>query len=145
MLVDTSKTAFENLLALVNTTNGTEYTEDDVSFGPPVVFSDPTKPDFNTKVVMTGKGDYTGTMDLFYTRLDLEREIMYRNYEGGVYPDVATFMTYLEERNDVRGDNVRLELTTLPDGSEEVTTRVLPMADSWLYFGEREIVFHVSA
>lgn len=142
MLVDTSKTAFENMLAMLNATNGTEYTEDDVSFSIPQVYSNPAHPDYNTKVVLSGKGDYTGTMDVFYRRLDLEKEIMYRNYEGGQFLTVAEFMTFLEERNEVRGDNVRLELTSLPDGSEEVTTRILPTADSWLYFGEREIVFH---
>lgn len=142
MLVDTSKTGFENLLALVNATNGTEYTSDDVSFGPPVVYTNAQHPDHNTKVVMSGKGDYTGVMDIFYTRLDLEKEIMYRNYQGGAYSDVAEFMTFMETKNEVRGDNVRLELTTIPDGSMEVITRILPAANSWLYFGEREIVFH---
>ncbi|MNY68630.1 hypothetical protein D3C86_2064240 [compost metagenome] len=83
-------------------------------------------------------------MDIFSARLDLDREIMYRNYQGGQYADVAEFMTYLETRNEVRGDNVRLEIDTIPDGTQEVITRILPMADSWLYFGEREIIFHAS-
>lgn len=144
MLVDPSKTAFENMLAMLNLTNGTEYTAEDVTFGAPVVYSDPLHPDYNTKVVLTGIGDYSNTMDIFYKRLDLDREIMYRNYEGGAYADVAAFMAFLETKNDVRGDNVRLELSAVPDGTEEITTRILPVDDSWLYFGERQIVFHVA-
>lgn len=141
MLVNTSKTAFENMLALLNLTNGTEYTAEDVSFGPPVVYSDAAHPDYNTKVVMTGIGDYTGTMDIFYKRLDLAREIMYRTYQGGAYPDVPSFMAYLATYNDVVGSDVQLEINYIPNGPEDVTTRILPAANSWLYFGEREIVF----
>lgn len=143
MLVDPSKTAFENMLAMLNLTNGTEYTVEDVSFGPPVIYSDAAYPDYNTKVVLSGIGDYSGTMDIFYKRLDLEREIMYRNYEGGQFTNVADFMAFVEARNEIRGDNVRLELTELPDGTAEVSTRILPIADSWLYMGDREIIFHV--
>lgn len=144
MLVDPSKTAFENMLAMLNLTNGTEYTVEDVSFGPPVIYSDAAHPDYNTKVVLSGIGDYSGTMDIFYKRLDLDREIMYRNYEGGSFANVAAFMAFVEERNEIRGDNVRLELAELPDGTVEVTTRILPIADSWLYMGDREIIFRVS-
>lgn len=143
MLVDPSKTAFENMLAMLNLTNGTEYTVEDVSFGPPVIYSDAAHPDYNTKVVLSGIGDYSGTMDIFYKRLDLDREIMYRNYEGGSFANVAAFMEFVEERNEIRGDNVRLELTELPDGTAEVITRILPIDDSWLYMGDREIIFRV--
>jgi hypothetical protein len=141
MLVDTSKTAFENMLALLNTTNGTEYTEEDVSFGPPVVYSDVAHPDYNTKVVMTGIGDYTGTIDLFYKRLDLAREIMYRDYQGGAYPDVETFMAYVATRNDVIGTDIILEIDYIPNGPGDIPSHILPAVDSWLYMGEREIVF----
>jgi hypothetical protein len=141
MLVDPSKTAFENMLALLNTTNGTEYTAEDVQFGPPEVYSNPAHPDHNTKVVLTGIGDYTGTMDIFYKRLDLDLEIMYRNYPIGDYADVAAFMAYVATHNEVRGDNVRLEIDYIPNGTVDVTTRLLPVANSWLYMGEREIVF----
>lgn len=141
MLVDTSKTAFENMLALLNLTNGTEYTAEDVSFGPPEEHSDAVHPEANTKVVMTGIGEYTGTMDLFYKRLDLDREIMYRDYDAAAYADVEEFMAYVATRNDVLGDNVRLEIDYIPNGTVDVTTRIFPTADSWLYMGEREIVF----
>lgn len=145
MLVDTSKTAFENMLALLNLTNGTEYTADDVVFGNPTAYSDPEHPEANTKVVLTGVGDYSGTMDLFYKRLDLDREIQYRNYVGGDFVDVPLFMTYLATRNDVIGDQVRLEIDYIPNGPVELITRILPVANSLIYQGEREIAFMTPA
>lgn len=143
MLVDITKTAFENMLDLVNTTNGTEYTADDVSFGIPEVYADPAFPDYNTKISMNGLGEYSGVMDLFYNRLELDREIMYRNYKGGDFDSVASFLKTLETLNEIRGDNVKLELSAIPDGTARVTAKVLPSDNSMLYTGSREIIFNV--
>lgn len=141
MLVDISKTAFQNMLELLNTTNGTEYTAEDVAFGLPEAYSDPKYPDHNTRVQLTGLGEYSGTMMLYYARLDLAREIMYRNYQGGDFTTVPTFLDHVSIRNSVRRDNIRLDATTVPTGAFEVTSYILPIENSYLYIGSREIVF----
>lgn len=141
MLVDISKSAFQNMLELLNTTNGTEYTADDVAFGLPEAYSDPKYPDHNTRVQLTGVGEYSGTMMLYYARLDLAREIMYRNYQGGEFTTVQAFLNHVGIRNSVRTDNIRLGSTTVPTGDFEVTSQILPIDNSYLYIGSREIVF----
>lgn len=141
MLVDTSKTPLDNLLRLLNFSNGTEYTADDVVFGIPGPYSDPAYPTFNTQITCTGKGEWTGTCTLYYTRLDLEGEIMYRTYKGGDFENIPAFFTHLKTVNDVRTEDLTLDLATIPDGTEELSTTIRASADGYLYIGSCAVFF----
>lgn len=61
------------LLALVNTANGTNYDASHVAFAAPAVVDHNGK---NTSIVVTGKagGGRTGSKTLYYTRLDLAQQ-----------------------------------------------------------------------
>lgn len=141
MLVDTSKSALDNLLSLLNFSNGTEYTADDVVFGTPEPYSDPAYPTFNTQVTCTGKGEWTGTCTIYYTRLDLEREVMYRTYKGGDFENIQAFFTHLKTVNDVRTEDLMLDLQTIPDGTQEVDAVITAKPDGLLYIGSCAVYF----
>ena len=65
------------LLALLNTANGTHYTEAQVSFGAPAVAAAPDA-DHNTEITVSGvsAAGYTGSMALKYKRLDLATQFV---------------------------------------------------------------------
>lgn len=141
MIVDSSKSGFDNLLALLNAGNGTDYTVDDVVFGPPSVYSDPAHPTYNTQITVTGIGDWKGVKTVYYTRLDLDREIQYRDYPSGGYANVAAFLAFVGTQSDIRVDEVQLDLTSIPPAGTEALAVVNPVANSLLYFGQKQIVF----
>lgn len=141
MIVDSSKSGFDNLLALLNAGNGTDYTVDDVVFGPPSVYSDPAHPLHNTQITVTGIGDWKGSKTVYYTRLDIDREVQYGSYPSGGYANVAAFLAFVGTQSDVRADQIKLDIVSIPPAGEEVVTTISPVADSLLYFGQKQIVF----
>jgi len=141
MIVDSSKSGFDNVLALLNAGNGTDYTVDDVVFGPPSVYSDPAHPDHNTQLTVTGIGDWKGSKTVYYTRLDLDREIQYGNYPSGGYASVAAFLASVGTQSDVRADELVLGIASIPAAGTEVVTTITPVAGSLLYVGQKQIVF----
>lgn len=61
------------VLDLINQDNNKSFTMDQLSFGPPVVNTDPTYPT-NTKIAVTAlDGVHTGTVTMYYDRLDFGR------------------------------------------------------------------------
>lgn len=141
MIVDSSKSGFDNLLALLNAGNGTDYTVDDVVFGPPSVYSDPAHPLHNTQITVTGIGDWKGTKTVYYTRLDLDREIQYGSYPSGGYASVAAFLAFVGTQSDIRVDQVQVNLSSIPPAGTEAVAVVSPVADSLLYVGQKQVVF----
>lgn len=155
MYVDRTKSAADNMLALLNTTNDAVLTYADFKLGDPVALptvylpkadpEDPDEPDIidrsadNTKVAATGINDYSEVVDLTYRRLDLDFEVQFIWYAKTDFTDWADFKTKFAVKNDIRVEELVFSISALPTtpGTNDVV--VTPVAKSLIYFGTKTI------
>ena len=137
MQINTSISAIENLMALINRDNETEVLAEHLEFGVP---TEVTEGHGNTAITVTAAplSPYKGTYDFFYTRLDLadhhEGAVEYVFEEGdtlsSIKADIAAQLGLLDE--EVEFDISELDMDD-PDGTVECSLR--PVADSLIYIG----------
>jgi len=155
MYVDRTKSAADNMLALLNTTNDTALTYADFKLGDPIALppvylpkanpDDPDEPQVidrtadNTKVAATGIGDYREIVDLTYRRLNLDFEVQYIRYNKVDYTDWADFLTKFAVKNDIRVEELVFSITALPTTEGITTVAVTPADKSLIYFGNKSI------
>lgn len=155
MYVDRTKSAADNMLALLNTTNDAELTYADFKLGdptalPPVYLpkADPLDPDEpqivdrtkdNTKITATGINDYSEAVELTYRRLDLDFEVQYIRYFKTDYTDWADFLTKFALKNDIRVEELVFTPAALPTAAGQHDIVVTPTAKSLIYFGTKTI------
>ena len=117
MKIDASKSAAENLLALVNATNASaNLTAAQVSFGAPSVKTD-TGDGRNTSLVITGNGtDYQGTVTVNYVRRPLNDSVLTPDFtfdvtdgvtKQQIIDGVATKLGLVAADLDLTGDITR--------------------------------------
>lgn len=159
MYVDRAKSAADNMLALINTTNEATLTLNDFTLGtptalPPVYLpkADPEDPDEpqivdrsadNTRIKVTGKGDYSDETDLTYRRLDLDFEVQYLRYEKTDFTDWADFKTKFAVKNDIRVQDLKFAPDAVPTTAGLNLVTVTPIDNSMLYFGSKNIRINV--
>lgn len=140
MQINTSKTAIQNILDLVNGKNaGLNLTEAQVSVGVPSVFSEAENPR-NSQVTLTALGGsgYTGTKTIKYTRLGVGQGVAVlpsqvyvvgAETEAEIKTAVATALNLVESE-------IEISALTLPvDSSTPGQVSVAPKVDSLLYVG----------
>lgn len=159
MYVDRNKSAADNMLALINTTNEATLTFNDITLGnptalPPVYLpkADPDDPDEplvidrsadNTSIEVTGKGDYSDNIMLTYRRLDLDFEVQYLRYEASEYADWADFKAQFATKNDIRVQDLVFVPDAMPTTAGLNQVQVNPISNSMLYFGTKTIRINV--
>lgn len=155
MYVDRTKSAADNMLALLNTTNDAELTYADLKLGDPLALppvylppADPEDPDEpplvdrsadNTKIVATGINDYSEAVELTYRRLDLDFEVQFIRYYKIDYTDWADFLTKFAVKNDIRVEELIFTPAELPTTPGIHYIVVTPVAKSLIYFGTKSI------
>jgi len=155
MYVDRTKSAADNMLALLNTTNEAELTYADFTLGdptalPPVYLpkADPEDPDEppivdrtadNTKITATGINNYSEAVELTYRRLDLDFEVQFIRYYKADYANWADFVTKFAPKNDIRVEELVFTPAVMPTTPGEHNIVVTPVAKSMLYFGTKTI------
>lgn len=155
MYVDRTKSAADNMLALLNTTNSATLTYADFSLGDPVALApvylpkadpeDPDEPEIvdrsadNTQIAATGKGDYSEVVTLTYRRLDLDFEVQYINYAAADFTDWADFKAEFAVKNDIRVEELVFSITDLPTTPGVNNVTINPVAKSLIYFGTKTI------
>lgn len=155
MYVDRTKSAADNMLALLNTTNDAALTHRDFELGDPIALppvylpkanpDDPDEPNIvdrsadNTQISATGKGDYSEVVQLTYRRLDLDFEVQFIRYNQVDYTDWADFKDKFAVKNDIRVEELVFTPAVLPSipGVHDIT--VNPVAKSLIYFGSKVI------
>lgn len=159
MYVDRTKSAADNMLALINTSNGTTLTLKDVKLGDPVALapvylpkadaSDPTEPRVvdrsadNTEFTVTGQGDYSDVVKLTYRRLDLDFEVQVLRYEARAYLNWTDFKLKFATANDIRVEELVFNPNNMPSMPGVNLVTVNPVAKSPLYFGTKTIRINV--
>ena len=155
MYVDRTKSAADNMLALLNTTNDAALTYADFQLGdptalPPVYLppADPEDPDEpqivdrsadNTQISATGKGDYSEVVQLTYRRLDLDFEVQFIRYDAVDYTDWADFKAQFAVKNDIRVEELVFNPAVMPTVPGTHDIAVNPVAMSLIYFGTKTI------
>ncbi len=140
MQINTSKTAIQNILDLVNGKNaGLNLTEAQVSVGVPSVFSEAENPR-NSQVILTALGGsgYTGTKTIKYTRLGVGQGVAVlpsqvyvvgAETEAEIKTAIATALNLVEAE-------IEVSALTLPvDVNTPGQVNVAPKVDSLLYVG----------
>lgn len=146
MLIDTSKKGAANLIDLINETNSTVLTDDDIALGVPAVFDDPEGTnDRNTEVVVSGKASsgFTGDVTVRYTRLDLAN----LPKAGGLQytltgsESVADMVTAIATKLDVAESAVELDVAEVPtvETGSTGTVNIKAIDDSLLYIGSTAV------
>lgn len=159
MYVDRTKSAADNMLALINTTNDTTLTYSDFKLDNPVTLppvylpkadpSDPNEPQIvdrtadNTSIKVTGQGDYTDTVTMTYRRLDLDFEVQYLRYEKADYTNWADFLTKFAVKNDILVAELQFSISALPTTPGITQITVTPVSNSKIYFGTKTIRMNV--
>lgn len=159
MYIDRTKTAADNMLTLINTTNEATLTLNDILLGipsalPPVYLpkanpDDPDEPQVidrsadNTQIRVTGQGDYSDDIMLTYRRLDLDFEVQYLRYEASMFTDWADFKAQFAVKNDVRVEDLVFTPDEMPATPGLNLVAVTPVANSMLYFGSKNIRINV--
>lgn len=155
MYVNRTKSAADNMLALVNTTNDSELTYADFKLGDPITLppvylpkadpEDPDEPEIvdrtadNTKIVATGINDYSEAVELTYRRLDLDFEVQFIRYYKIDYTSWADFLEKFAVKNDIRVEELVFSATELPTTPGIHNIDVTPVAKSLIYFGTKTI------
>jgi hypothetical protein len=159
MYVDRTKSAADNMLALLNTTNDAALTFADIQLGaptalPPVYLppADPEDPDEpkivdrsadNASVLVTGKGDFSEEVTLTYRRLDLDFEVQFLRYEANEFTDWSDFKTKFAVKNDIRVEELIFTPDAMPTDAGLNVVTVTTAPTSWLYFGDKTIRINV--
>lgn len=159
MYVDRTKSAADNMLALINTTNEATLSFNDLTLGAPVALppvylpkADPEDPDEpqvidrsadNTRIKVTGKGDYSDETDLTYRRLDLDFEVQYLRYEASDFTDWDDFKTKFAVKNDIRVQDLVFAPDAMPTTAGLNLVTITPISNSMLYVGSKNIRINV--
>lgn len=146
MQIDIQKSAMDNVIDLINVTNGTNLTDAIIEIGAPVEWTDPEGQNTrNTELTVTAKpgSGYTGSVPVRFTRLDLanfpaagtlEYTLTGTDTVGDILSAVATQLGVLEEA-------VELDIVEVPtvDEGETVTINILATVGSLLYVGQAPV------
>lgn len=146
MQIDIEKSALDNVIDLINATNGTSLTDAVIEIGAPAVWTDPEGLNTrNTELTVTAKAGsgYTGSVPVRFTRLDLagfpgagelEYALTGEDTVGDILSAIATQLGVLEEA-------VELDVEEVPTVEEGETTTITIRAtgESLLYVGEASI------
>lgn len=146
MQIDIQKSALDNVIDLINITNGTSLTDAIVEIGTPSEWVDPEGLNTrNTELSVSAKAGsgYTGSVPVRFTRLDLtgfpsagtlEYTLTGTDTVGDILSAVATQLGVLEEA-------VELDITEVPVVAEgaTVTINILATVGSLLYVGQAPV------
>lgn len=145
MKIDVSKSPLANLLALVNLKATNAYTEDQLTFGAATAAAEGSAK--NTTVTLTavdGKG-FTGTADVHYNRLGLDKGVSAPNLtlvvaEGST---TAGLLTQAAQQLGLREGEVEWDADVRVPADGETATAVLKAKDgSYLYVGTLELTLN---
>lgn len=145
MELDYSKSGVELMVGLINKTNGTIFTVNDLSFSGIGDYSDPDYPEKNTKIIATGTGTtrFTGPKEVYYRRLDLAVQFGGRNVDFAIKPTGSTFQGVLAQINDRFGlglDATDVEWNLVDELITEDTEATLTaLINSYTYVGSTDI------
>lgn len=144
MEINVSNTGVKNVIDLINHTNTTTFTEEDISLGSPEGWTDPEEiSGSDTRVTVTaieGSG-FEGTVDVTYTRIDLDvlRDGAAVIYEMGESPTLETILTGVASLLGVNEEDVELSIVDVPAVEEDVVIQLTAVAGSYLYSGQCDV------
>ena len=143
MLIDTQQTPLQNVLALINTTNATSLSTDEIDLSAPSAWTDPESNSVhNTAMTLTAKEntEYTGSVEIYYTRLDFDAlrsgaDVEFTNTPATTLDDIRSAVA---DQLGVIADQIEFDVAeapTVPDGEDFVVINASAVADSLLYIG----------
>lgn len=142
MKIDISKTAIENVFALINADNGSTHDAATVTLGVPAVRTPDANPR-NTTLVLTAVvgGGFTGTDTVTYTRLGMGSGVVTPSFDFETDGDTtnASFKTQVATALGLREDQIQITGTLPAAEGDETTMTVAAIADSLLYVGSQAL------
>lgn len=151
MFINTSKGGLGNIVDLVNLTNGTAFTESDVSLGPASTYTDPEG--VNTRntqidVQAAGASPYTGSVTVRYNRVDLSTQTAATGLEYTLTGSetLADMLTVIAAQLGVVEEGLELDVPEVPTvaAGETVTINIVASTNSVLYVGQTPVTVNPS-
>ncbi len=142
MKIDISKTAIENVYALINADNASTHSAATVTLGVPVVRTPDANPR-NTTLELTAvvDGGFTGTDTVTYTRLGMGSGVVTPSFDFEIdgETDAASFKTQVATALGLREDQIQITGTLPAAEGDDTTMTVAAIADSLLYVGSQAL------